>query len=91
MGRSLKTLYPPALTLGDLGNHLTEIWNTIDRNDIRTLISSMGRRCEAVINARDETRVIKLFFFEVDFVKLQNTLYISIYLIKNYKINALLL
>jgi hypothetical protein len=52
MGRSLKTLYPPALTLGDLGNHLTEIWNTIDQNDIRTLISSMGRRCEAVINAR---------------------------------------
>jgi hypothetical protein len=40
----------------------------------------------------DETRVIKLFFFfEVDFVKLQNTLYISVYLIKNYKINALLL
>jgi hypothetical protein len=33
-------------------NHLTEIWNTIDQNDIRTLISSMGRRCEAVINAR---------------------------------------
>jgi transposase len=52
MGRSLKTLYPPALTLGDLGNYLTEIWNTIDQNDIRTLISSMGRRCEAVINAR---------------------------------------
>jgi hypothetical protein len=40
----------------------------------------------------DETRVIKLFFFfEFDFVKLQNTLYISVYLIKNYKINALLL
>jgi hypothetical protein len=39
----------------------------------------------------DETRVIKFFFFEVDFVKLQNTLYISVYLIKNYKINALLL
>jgi transposase len=52
MSRSLKTLYPPALTLGDLRNHLTEIWNTIDQNDIRTLISSMGRRCEAVINAR---------------------------------------
>jgi transposase len=52
MGRSLKTLYPPALSFGDLGNHLTEIWNTIDQNDIRTLISSMGRRCEAVINAR---------------------------------------
>jgi hypothetical protein len=48
MGRSLKTLYPPALSFGDLGNHLTEIWNTIDQNDIRTLISSMGRRCEKI-------------------------------------------
>jgi hypothetical protein len=35
--------------------------------------------------------LLNCFFFEVDFVKLQNTLYISVYLIKNYKINALLL
>jgi hypothetical protein len=37
-------LYPPALTLGDLGNHLTEILNTVGQNEIR--------RCPAVINAR---------------------------------------
>jgi hypothetical protein len=35
--------------------------------------------------------LLNSFFFEVYFVKLQNTLYISVYLIKNYKINALLL
>jgi hypothetical protein len=52
MRRSLKTLYPPALTLGDLGNHLTEILNTVDQNEIR--------RCPAVINARGGG-VINLF------------------------------
>jgi hypothetical protein len=52
MRRSLKTLYPPTLTLGDLGNHLTEILNTVDQNEIR--------RCQAVINARGGG-VINLF------------------------------
>jgi hypothetical protein len=41
MGRSLKTLHQPYRNL-----------EYIDQNEIRTLTSSIGRRCQAVINAR---------------------------------------
>lgn len=39
-------------TLEDVGRRLIEIWEEIDQNDIRSLILSMGRRCQAVISAR---------------------------------------
>jgi transposase len=38
--------------LEELGELLVEIWNGLDQDDIRTLILSMNRRCEAVIRSR---------------------------------------
>jgi hypothetical protein len=38
--------------LQQLVNALQDEWNNIPQQAIRTLISSMGRRCQAVIDSR---------------------------------------
>lgn len=52
MGRQIRALQPPAITLNQLRGKILEIWEGIDQEFIRTLILSMGRRCQSVLNAR---------------------------------------
>lgn len=52
MGRQVRSLPHPPENLNELSLRLTEIWNQIDQDIIRNLISSMPRRCAAVIQAR---------------------------------------
>lgn len=52
LGRRLRDRQPPPLSLDDVEQMLIQIWNEIDQDQIRSLISSMQRRCEAVIRSR---------------------------------------
>ena len=52
MGRRFRALPNPPANLDELTVAISEIWNDIDQADMRTLILSMRRRCEAVIQAR---------------------------------------
>lgn len=52
IGRRFRALPNPPNDLDGLTVAISEIWNNIDQGDIRELILSMRRRCEAVIRAR---------------------------------------
>lgn len=52
MGQQVRALQVPPRNLNELSLRLTEIWDQIDQDQIRNLISSMPRRCQAVIRAR---------------------------------------
>lgn len=52
MGRHFRVLPNPPNDLDGLTVAISEIWNDIEQGDIRRLILSMRRRCEAVIRAR---------------------------------------
>ena len=43
---------PPPQTLDQLRQMLQQEWRTISRNNVRTVIDSMPRRCRAVLTAR---------------------------------------
>lgn len=52
VGRQLRDRQPPPASLDDVEQMVIEIWNEIDQDQIRSLISSMNRRCQAVIESR---------------------------------------
>lgn len=52
IGRQLRNRQPPPASLYDVQQIITEIWNELNQDVIRNLISSMHRRCEAVIASR---------------------------------------
>lgn len=52
MGRRLRARTPPVSSLNQLETVLVDIWDSLPQEDIQALISSMPRRCEAVIKAR---------------------------------------
>ena len=52
IGRALRQHQPPPANLQDIQIMVTDIWQGLDQNQISNLISSMPRRCEAVIRSR---------------------------------------
>lgn len=52
LNRQLRNIQPPPASLNEVEQMLVEIWREIDQDQIRRLISSMSRRCEAVIRSR---------------------------------------
>ena len=52
LGRKVRERHNPPETLLDLGNALVDEWNNMPQHRINTLIGSMRRRCEAVVDAR---------------------------------------
>lgn len=51
MERRLRRLPNQPVTLADLGQALTNIWNNIPQAFLNTLVASMRRRCQACVNA----------------------------------------
>ena len=52
IGRALRQHQPPPTNLQNVQIMVTHIWNRLDQNKISKLISSMLRRCEALIRSR---------------------------------------
>lgn len=52
LDRRLRQRQPQPQTLPELAAALQAEWATIPRDVIRTLVASMGRRCQAVVNTR---------------------------------------
>ena len=52
LDRRVRQRQPQPQSLKQLVNTLPDEWNHIPQQAIRTLISSMGRRCQAVIDSR---------------------------------------
>lgn len=52
LGRRLRDQPNPPNNLQEVGFRLVQIWNDLDQNDIRSLILSMGRRCQSTILSR---------------------------------------
>ena len=74
-GRRVRNGLNPPETLDELRWALTQEWNNIPQAFIRNLIGSMRRRCQAVINAREDTHVIntvKLVFDIIIFSFVEN-------------------
>ena len=53
LDRRIRQRQPQPQSLQQLVNALQDEWNNISQQAIRTLISSMGRCCQAVIDSRD--------------------------------------
>jgi hypothetical protein len=51
-GRRVRALQLPPATLGELGEAIIVIWDSQDQADVLSTINLMGRRCEAIIDAR---------------------------------------
>jgi hypothetical protein len=51
-GRRVRALQLPPATLGELGEEIIVIWDNQDQADVLSTINLMGRRCEAIIDAR---------------------------------------
>jgi transposase len=54
IGRGLAAIHPPPLTRFQLERAVVRIWDGLPQNMIDHLIDSMGRRCEACIQARGD-------------------------------------
>ena len=52
LDRRVRQRQPPLQSLQQLVNALQDEWNNIPQQAIQTLISSMSRRCQAVIDSR---------------------------------------
>lgn len=52
IGRQLRLRQPPPASLQDIETMVINIWNGLDQDQTARLISSMPRRCEAVIRSR---------------------------------------
>ena len=57
-GRRVRNGLNPPETLDELRRALIQEWNNIPQAFIRNLIGPMRRRCQAVINTREDTHVI---------------------------------
>jgi hypothetical protein len=51
-GRRVRALQLPPATLGELGEEIIVTWDNQDQADVLSTINLMGRRCEAIIDAR---------------------------------------
>ena len=51
LGRAVRKRVTDQTTLADLHELLVEEWDVIPQQRVRTLVNSMRRRCQAVINA----------------------------------------
>lgn len=52
VGRQLRLRQHPPASLQDIETMVIDIWNSIEQDQIAHLISSMPRRCEAVVRSR---------------------------------------
>jgi hypothetical protein len=56
LGQRVLSLPLPPQTLGELPEALVEVWKQLDGPYLRNLISSMSKRCQAVIAARGDNK-----------------------------------
>ena len=50
LGRRVRALNPPAVTLQELSQQLQQEWLAIPQHTLRRLVDSMRRRCDACVN-----------------------------------------